>query len=30
MYIDEQVYDAHFGELIQTIGQSLVCDGDTK
>jgi hypothetical protein len=30
MYIDKEVYDAHSGELIQTIGQSPVCDGDTK
>jgi hypothetical protein len=30
MYIDEEVYDAHSGDLIQTIGQSPVCDGDSK
>jgi hypothetical protein len=30
MYIDEEVYDAQSGELSQTIGQSLVCDGHTK
>jgi hypothetical protein len=30
MYIDEEVYDAQSGELIQTIGQSPVCDGHTK
>jgi hypothetical protein len=30
MYIDEEVYDAHSGELIQTTGQSPVCDGHTK
>jgi hypothetical protein len=30
MYIDEEVYDAHSGDLIQTIGQSPVCDGHTK
>jgi hypothetical protein len=30
MYIDEEVYDAHSGDLIQTIGQSPVYDRDTK
>jgi hypothetical protein len=30
MFIDEEVYDAQSGDLIHTIGQSLVCDGDTK
>jgi hypothetical protein len=30
IYIDEEVYDAHSGDLIQTIGQSPVCDGDSK
>jgi hypothetical protein len=30
MFIDEEVYDAQSGDLIYTIGQSLICDGDTK
>jgi hypothetical protein len=30
MFIDEEVYDAQFGDLIHTIGQSLVCDGASK
>jgi hypothetical protein len=30
MYIDEDVYDAHSGDLIYTIGQSPECDGDSK
>jgi hypothetical protein len=30
MFIDEDVYDAQSGDLIHTIGQSPVCDGDTK
>ena len=30
MFIDEEVYDALLGDLIQTIGQSLVCDRDSK
>jgi hypothetical protein len=30
MFIDEEVYDAQFGDLIHTIGQSPVCDGDSK
>jgi hypothetical protein len=30
MYIDEEVYDAHSGDLIQTIGQSPVFNGDSK
>jgi hypothetical protein len=30
MYIDEEVFDAHLGDLIHTIGQSLICDGDSK
>jgi hypothetical protein len=30
MYIDEEIYDAQSGDLIQTIGQSLVCDRDSK
>jgi hypothetical protein len=30
MFIDEEVYDAQSGDLIHTIGQSPVCDGDTK
>ena len=30
MFIKEKVYDAQSGDLIHTIGQSLVCDGDTK
>jgi hypothetical protein len=30
MYIDEEVYDSQSRDLIHTIGQSLVCDGNTK
>jgi hypothetical protein len=30
MFIDEEVYDAQSGDLIHTIGQFPVCDGDTK
>jgi hypothetical protein len=30
MYIDEEVFGTHSGELIHTIGQSPVCDGDSK
>jgi hypothetical protein len=30
MFIDEEVYDALSKDLFQTIGQSLVCDGDSK
>jgi hypothetical protein len=30
MFIDEEVYDAQSRDLIHTIGQSPVCDGDTK
>jgi hypothetical protein len=30
MFIDEEVYDAQSGDLIHTIGQSLVCDGASK
>jgi hypothetical protein len=30
MFIDEEVYNAQSGHLIHTIGQSPVCDGDTK
>jgi hypothetical protein len=30
MFIDEEVYDAQSGDLIYTIGQSPVCDGETK
>jgi hypothetical protein len=30
MFIDEEVYDAQSGDLIHTIGQSPVVDGDTK
>jgi hypothetical protein len=30
MFIDEEVYDAQSGDMIHTIGQSPVCDGDTK
>jgi hypothetical protein len=30
MYIDEEVFDAHSGELIHTIGQSPVSEGDSK
>jgi hypothetical protein len=30
MFIDEEVYDAQSGDLIHTIGQSPVCDGDSK
>jgi hypothetical protein len=30
MDIDEEVFDAHSGELIHTIGQSPVSDGDSK
>ena len=30
MFNDEEVYDAHSGDLIHTIRQSPICDGDTK
>jgi hypothetical protein len=30
MYIDEEVFDAHSGELIHTIGHSPVSEGDSK
>jgi hypothetical protein len=30
MFIDEEVYDAFFGNLISTIKESPVCDGDSK
>jgi hypothetical protein len=30
MYVDEEVFDANSEVLIHTIGQSLVCDGDSK
>jgi hypothetical protein len=30
MFIDEEVYDVQSGDLIHTIGQSPVCDGNTK
>jgi hypothetical protein len=30
MFIDEEVYDALSGDLVKTIGQSPVCDGDSK
>jgi hypothetical protein len=30
MFIDEEVYDAHSGNLIHTIGQSPVCEGASK
>jgi hypothetical protein len=30
MFIDEEVYDAQSEDLIHTIGQSPVCNGDTK
>jgi hypothetical protein len=30
MFIDEEVYDTQSGDLIHTIGQSPVCDGDFK
>jgi hypothetical protein len=30
IYVDEEVYDAHSGDLIYTIGQSPECDGDSK
>jgi hypothetical protein len=30
MFIDEEVYDAQSGDLIHTIGQSPVCDGDSN
>jgi hypothetical protein len=30
MFIDEEVYDVHSGDLIHTIGQSPECDRDTK
>jgi hypothetical protein len=30
MFIDEEVYDAQSGDLIHTIGQSLVIDGASK
>ena len=30
MFIDEEVYNAQFGDLIHTIGQSPLCDGASK
>jgi hypothetical protein len=30
MFIDEEVFDTQSGDLIQTVGQSLVCDRETK
>jgi hypothetical protein len=30
MYLDEEVYDSQSGNLINTIEQSLICDGDSK
>jgi hypothetical protein len=30
MYIDEEVFDVLSGDLIHTIGQLPVCDGDSK
>jgi hypothetical protein len=30
IFIDEEVYDGHSGDLIHTIGQSPVCNGGTK
>ena len=30
MFIDEEVYDTQSGDFIHTIGQSPICDGDTK
>jgi hypothetical protein len=30
MFIDEEVYDAQSADLVHTIGQFPVCDGDTK
>jgi hypothetical protein len=30
MFLDEEVYDAVSGYLINTIEQPLVCDGDSK
>jgi hypothetical protein len=30
IFIDEEIYDAQSGDLIHTIGQSPICDGDTK
>jgi hypothetical protein len=30
MFIDEEVFDAQSGDLIQTVGQSSICDGETK
>jgi hypothetical protein len=30
MFIDEEVYDVLLGDLVQTIEQSPVCDGDSK
>ena len=30
MFIDEEVYDPNSGDLIHTIGQSLVSDGGSK
>jgi hypothetical protein len=30
IFIDEEVYDAQSGDLTHTIGQSPVCDGDSK
>jgi hypothetical protein len=30
IYVDEEIYDAHSGDLMYTIGQSPECDGDSK
>ena len=30
MFIDEEVYNALSGDLVQTIGQSPICNGDSK
>jgi hypothetical protein len=30
MYMDEEVFDANSGDLIHTIGQSPICDKDSK
>ena len=30
MFIDEELYDANFGDLIHTIGQSPICDRGSK
>jgi hypothetical protein len=30
MFIGEEVFDAQSGDLVRIVGQSLVCDGDSK